>query len=134
MKLTRILELQNDVEARLLDAVLSEREIPHVIRSLHDTAYNGLIQAQAGCWGWVEAPEEERETIAALYHDIVIRRGEAEVRDDLAGEETAEEDPAENEAVTPPSRKKGQADIMFWALIFIAAGLVLLGIIVLVSR
>jgi hypothetical protein len=133
MKLTRILELQNDVEARLLDAVLSEREIPHVIRSLHDTAYDGLMQAQAGCWGWVEAPEEERETIAALYHDIIIRRGEADVRDGLVGEETAEEDTQEDE-VMPPPRKKGQADIMFWGLIFLAAGLVMLGIIVLVSR
>ncbi len=126
-RLVKILDLQNEIEANLLDAVLTEKRIPHVIRSLHDTAYDGLMQAQAGCWGWVEAPEEEREAIATLYGDIVLRRNERELLEDLAGDEEGEPEPA------LARKKKGQPDIMFWGVLFLVAGLMALGVILLVS-
>ncbi|MBN2124298.1 MAG: hypothetical protein JW821_08390 [Deltaproteobacteria bacterium] len=61
--------LENEIEAQLLDSVLTERQIPHIMRSYHDTAYNGLFQTQKG-WGHVSAPaifvSEIREILVEL--------------------------------------------------------------------
>ena len=32
--------LENEIEARLMDSVLNERDIPHRIKSYHDSAYD----------------------------------------------------------------------------------------------
>ena len=46
----KIAIMENEIEARLLDSILTERDIPHLMRSYHDTAYDGLFQTQKG-WG-----------------------------------------------------------------------------------
>ncbi|NBC30792.1 MAG: hypothetical protein GVY29_12470 [Spirochaetes bacterium] len=66
---TTILELQNDIEARLLDAHLNDLDIPHVLESFHDSAYDGIFQVQMG-WGHVRAPEEYKDQILEVYHDL----------------------------------------------------------------
>lgn len=68
-KFEKIIELTNDAEARLLHAHLEERDIPHVIRSYHDTAYNGIFQVQFG-WGHIEAPAEYRDEILRVHEDL----------------------------------------------------------------
>ena len=68
-KFKKILVLNNEVEARLLDAVLEEKQIPHLMRSYHDTAYDGLWQQQQG-WGHVETPERYSEEILSIYRDL----------------------------------------------------------------
>ena len=68
-KFKKILVLDNEVEARLLDAVLEEQQIPHLMRSYHDRAYDGLWQQQKG-WGHVEASEDHTEQILAIYEDL----------------------------------------------------------------
>jgi outer membrane protein assembly factor BamE (lipoprotein component of BamABCDE complex) len=65
----KILVLNNEVEARLLDAVLEEQGIPHLMRTYHDRAYDGLWQQQQG-WGHVEAPEDYKEQILSIYEDL----------------------------------------------------------------
>jgi hypothetical protein len=65
----KVVVLNNEVEARLLDAVLEEQQIPHLMRSYHDGAYDGLWQQQRG-WGHVEAPEEYEEQILSIYEDL----------------------------------------------------------------
>ena len=65
----RVLEIDNEVEARLLEKVLEEREIPFQIKSNHDTAYDGLFQLQLG-WGYLLAPPEYTEEISGIYNDI----------------------------------------------------------------
>jgi hypothetical protein len=65
----KILVLNNEVEARLLDAVLSEKQIPHLMRTYHDRAYDGLWQQQQG-WGHVEAPNDYKELILSIYEDL----------------------------------------------------------------
>ena len=45
--------LQNESEASLLHGILEEDGVPHIIRSYHDRAYDGLWQMQEG-WGYVE--------------------------------------------------------------------------------
>lgn len=65
----KVQALGNAVEASLVDAVLNERGIPHLIVSFHDSAYDGLFQAQKG-WGIVKAPKEFEDEIKAVYKDI----------------------------------------------------------------
>ncbi len=73
----KILILENEIEARLLDSVLNERNIPHRIRSYHDSAYDGIFQAQKG-WGVALAPPEYEEEIQSIYDDLPLEEdGEA---------------------------------------------------------
>jgi hypothetical protein len=65
----KVVILENEVEARLVESVLKERDIPHILKSYYDTAYDGLFQSQKG-WGHVEAPDEYEEEIKAIYRDI----------------------------------------------------------------
>jgi hypothetical protein len=53
----------------LLDEILNEKQIPHLIRSYHDSAYDGLWQTQSG-WGHVEAPEEYSDEILKIYSEM----------------------------------------------------------------
>ena len=61
--------LDNEIEAGLLESILKERDIPHLMRSYHDTAYDGLYQTQKG-WGVVSAPESYREEIKEILSDL----------------------------------------------------------------
>ncbi|MBW1945172.1 MAG: hypothetical protein JRG79_10600 [Deltaproteobacteria bacterium] len=66
---TKVAILDNEIEARLLDSVLTEREIPHLMRSYHDTAYDGLFQTQKG-WGNVSAPDSCHQEISEILADL----------------------------------------------------------------
>ena len=78
----KILVLENEIEAGLLDSVLNERSIPHRIRSYHDSAYDGIYQAQKG-WGVVLAPPEYEEEIQSIYEDLPLEEeGEGEEKSD----------------------------------------------------
>lgn len=68
-KAVKILTFTNEIEARLLEGLLKEREIPHIIRSYHDSAYDGLFQTQSA-WGHLEAVEEDRSEIMAIYTEM----------------------------------------------------------------
>lgn len=61
--------LENEIEALLLESVLKERGIPHALRSYHDTAYDGLFQAQKG-WGVVTAPEDRQAEVLEVLEDL----------------------------------------------------------------
>ena len=65
----KILVFNNEFEAKLLDEVLNEKNIPHIIRSYHDSAYDGLWQMQSS-WGHLEASEEHREEILMTYNQM----------------------------------------------------------------
>ena len=64
-----VVELRNEVEARLLQAHLDAEGIPHVVVSRHDSAYTAIFQVQLG-WGHVEAPQEYAEQIREIYADM----------------------------------------------------------------
>ena len=68
-KLEKIAVLDNEVQAELVDSVLAEREIPHIMRSYYDSALDGIYQAKSG-WGHVEAPESFRDEIVAVVEEI----------------------------------------------------------------
>ncbi|MDI6754968.1 MAG: hypothetical protein QME78_11330 [Thermodesulfobacteriota bacterium] len=65
----KIVVLENEIEAQLMDSILTERQIPHRMKSYHDTAYGGIFQVQKG-WGHVEAPESYRDEIMAIQEDL----------------------------------------------------------------
>ena len=58
----KIAVLENDIEAQLLSSVLTQYEIPHRLRSYHDTAYDGLYQLQKG-WGEIYGPQDVRQQV-----------------------------------------------------------------------
>ena len=68
----KVATLENEIEARLLDSVLDERNIPHLILSYYDTAYNGLYQTQKG-WGYISAPRAYLEKIKEIIS--YLRKG-----------------------------------------------------------
>lgn len=68
--------LENDIEARLLSSILTERDIPHLMRSYYDTAFDGLFQAQKG-WGYVSAPEPYQEEILQIISELRKRAYQA---------------------------------------------------------
>ena len=65
----KILIFKNEIEAILLDEILTEKEIPHMLRSYHDSAYDGLWQTQSS-WGHLEASEEYKEEILKIYKEM----------------------------------------------------------------
>jgi hypothetical protein len=61
--------LDNEVQAELMDEVLSERKIPHIMQSYHDSALDGLYQMGKG-WGVILAPTSFKEEILTALADI----------------------------------------------------------------
>lgn len=64
----KILSLSSEIEAIKIKEILDGNQIPHMIRSFHDTAYDGLFQNQYG-WGALEADEAYEERILDLLKD-----------------------------------------------------------------
>ena len=61
--------LENVIEAQLIASILNEHNIPHRIRSFHDTAYDGLFQFQMG-WGSLFAPLSNKKEILEILIDV----------------------------------------------------------------
>ncbi len=61
--------LENIIEAQLIDSILNEQNIPHIIRSFYDTAYDGLFQFQMG-WGELCAPLAYKQEIIDILNDV----------------------------------------------------------------
>jgi len=69
----RIIVLDNEIEAQLMDSVLTERNIPHRMKSYYDSAYDGIFQAHKG-WGHIEAPSRYEEEIIAIRAALPVRK------------------------------------------------------------
>ena len=65
----KITTLQNEIQATALETELKTRNIPHFIRSYHDTVYNGIYQQTKG-WGIVEAPIKHKKIILEILNDL----------------------------------------------------------------
>jgi hypothetical protein len=65
----KLLVLRNEVEAHMMEQALTDQGIPHLIRSYHDSAYDGLFQAQKG-WGHIEGPPGRKDEIRAIYEEL----------------------------------------------------------------
>lgn len=71
----KIAVLENLIEAQLLSSILTQYEIPHRLRSYHDTAYDGLFQMQKG-WGEVSGPSGVRQQILDALSELRSRAAE----------------------------------------------------------
>ena len=65
----RIAALDNEIEARALEAQLTDLNIPHVLHSYYDIAYDGIFQLSQG-WGHLEAPPECKNEILEILSSI----------------------------------------------------------------
>ena len=65
----KIVVLKNEIEANIIEPILKEREIPYILISYYDSAYDGIFQLQKG-WGHIEAPQEYKSKILKVYRDI----------------------------------------------------------------
>ncbi|HOB85716.1 MAG TPA: hypothetical protein PKX27_11935 [Bacteroidales bacterium] len=70
-KTVRILVFNNEIEAKLLSEILTSKEIPHIVRSFHDSALDGVFQVNAG-WGVLEGPEKFRDDILKIYEEMSL--------------------------------------------------------------
>lgn len=66
--------LMNGIEAGLISEILKEEGIPHYVRSYHDSAYDGIYQAQRG-WGHIEASDQFHDQVAQIIADVRTREG-----------------------------------------------------------
>jgi hypothetical protein len=64
-----ILTLNNELEASLMEEVLTDRGIPFGIVPISDTALGGIIDLEYG-WGRLEAPETYKKEILSIYREV----------------------------------------------------------------
>jgi len=74
----KIVILDNEIEANIMEDVLKDRDIPFIIQSYHVPGYDGVFQFHMG-WGHVESEERYEEEIIEIYNDI---KKEAEIKRD----------------------------------------------------
>lgn len=67
----KILVLKSESEARLLSGLLEQSNIPHMLKSYHDSAYDGIWQTDT-CWGTLWADEENKEEILNIYKEMSL--------------------------------------------------------------
>jgi predicted membrane chloride channel (bestrophin family) len=65
----KILVLNNEFEADLIRQILTEKDIPFMMRTFHDSAYDGLWEARSG-WGHLMAPSEFKDEILKIYSEM----------------------------------------------------------------
>ena len=65
----KILTLDNEFEADLMEEVLMDKQIPYGIIVRDDSALGGITGMEDG-WGYLEAPERCREEIIAIFEEI----------------------------------------------------------------
>ena len=68
-ELIRVVDFKNAIEAELFCNILDDNNIPYHLHSLNDSAYDGIYQFTHG-WGFLEAKQEYKEQIVALYNDF----------------------------------------------------------------
>jgi hypothetical protein len=65
----KVATLENEIEAALVESILTERRIPFLMRSYYDTAFDGLFQTQKG-WGYVSVPRSREEEVKEIISDL----------------------------------------------------------------
>ena len=65
----KIVVLENEVQAEVVEGALTNQGIPHRFRCYHDSALDGVLQGTYG-WGHIEAPVEFKERILEIVRNI----------------------------------------------------------------
>lgn len=69
MQFKKVSVIDSESQAKVLHQALEDRGIPHVIKSYHDSAYDGLYQLGRG-WGQIDASDEFRNEIIAIIQEL----------------------------------------------------------------
>ena len=80
-RLESIAALDNEIQAGLVDAILSDRKIPHIMQTYRDSAYDGIFQTQKG-WGVVLAPPAFGAEIRAVIEEVKRQSSRQNPEDD----------------------------------------------------
>jgi len=65
----KILTLDNEFEAELMEEVLMDKQIPYGIIVRDDSALGSITGLEDG-WGYLEAPERYRDEILKIFDEI----------------------------------------------------------------
>ena len=65
----KILVLNNEFEAEIMEEILIDNKIPHGIVPRPDSVLEGIIQMEYG-WGYVEAPVIYKDQILKIYEEM----------------------------------------------------------------
>ena len=65
----KIVVLNNEFEAGMMEEVLTDRGIPHGIITSDDTALGGIVELEYG-WGYIEAPADFKAEINRIYAEV----------------------------------------------------------------
>lgn len=63
-----LIKPENAAEAKALESLLRQHGIASQVLSFHDTAYDGLFQAQYG-WGVIRVAEDDHAEAAKIVRD-----------------------------------------------------------------
>lgn len=63
-----LIKPDNEPEARVLQSLLKQHGIDSQVISYHDTAYDGLFQAQYG-WGVIRVAEDDHDEAARIVRE-----------------------------------------------------------------
>jgi hypothetical protein len=97
-----ILIFADEIEAGILDAELTARGIPHIVRSYVDSALDGVYHAQKG-WGRLDAPPDMREQILAVHRELGAVEASTDADVEAAEAAAAREAEAAASASTAPT-------------------------------
>ena len=65
----KVVILNNEIEAGIMEDILNERQIPYIFVSYHSLAYDGIFQIEG--WGHIEARPEDHQEIISIYQEIL---------------------------------------------------------------
>jgi hypothetical protein len=65
----KIVVLDNEIEANIMEDILKDRDIPFIIQSYHVPVYDGVFQFHMG-WGHIESEKKYKEEILEIYNDL----------------------------------------------------------------
>jgi len=65
----KIIVLDNEFEAELMEEVLIDKKIPYGIIAREDSALGGIVDMEEG-WGYLEAPPRFKDEILKIYQEI----------------------------------------------------------------
>ncbi len=68
-KFQKVVLLNNEIEANIMDDILNDRDIPHMTVSYHSLAYDGIFQVEG--WGHIDALPEDHQEIKDIYQEIL---------------------------------------------------------------
>ena len=80
-KLEKIAVLDNEVQAELVDSVLSERGIPHLMQTYDASVLPWMAYTKPG-WGHIEAPLTSKAEILAVIEELKHQASQSPPADD----------------------------------------------------